>query len=186
MFKRHFRLLTLLALVLAMSAQPVHGTAEVQGSGGGGELTLEAVSSILQSPAEVPEWITRPVFQYSAAGRADPFSSFLKAQAMRQQRRTQDTTRTLSPLERFEVTQLKVVGIISNNLDPESVTAMVELPDGKGFVLRKGERVGMNHGRVVMISNDQVHVLEETEDLYGGIVNRSVVLRLQPAQGDRK
>jgi type IV pilus assembly protein PilP len=78
------------------------------------------------------------------------------------------------------------VGIIQNKSNPDSMAAMVELPDGKGFVLKKGQRVGMNQGRVVLIGTDQVQVLEETEDLYGDIVTRSVVLKLQTAQGERK
>jgi type IV pilus assembly protein PilP len=187
MFRRRIRVLILLALTLVLSVQNVQGDTAEQKANQEEAIAQAAVSSVMEgTPVEVPEWISKPIFQYSATGRPDPFSSFLKAQAARQHRRAQDTSRALSPLERFEVTQLKVVGIIHNNLEPEKVVAMVELPDGKGFVLKKGERVGMNQGRVVLISNDQVQVIEESEDLFGDIVTRSVVLKLQTAQGERK
>jgi type IV pilus assembly protein PilP len=174
-------LLTLVALLLSVQAAKAEANQT--------EATAQPVQELaLSTPGgnpEVPEWITKPVFQYTAVGRPDPFTSFLRAQAARQQRKAQDS-RVLSPLERFEVTQLKLVGIIHNRTNPDAMAAMVELPDGKGFVLKKGHRVGMNQGRVVMIGTDQVQVLEETEDLYGDIVTRSVVLKLQTAQGERK
>jgi type IV pilus assembly protein PilP len=183
MFRRRIRLLTFLTLALALSVQAAYGDIADQTEGD----SSQTISTLMgELPVEVPEWISKPIFQYSATARLDPFNSFLKTQAARQQRREQDSTRVLSPLERFEVTQLKVVGIIHNNNDPENVAAMVELPDGKGFVLKQGERVGMNQGRVVMITNDQVQVLEESEDLFGDIVTRSVVLKLQTVQGERK
>jgi type IV pilus assembly protein PilP len=187
MFRRRIRLLTFLALALVLSVQAAHGKAADPKATEAEAATSQTISELLEEiPAEVPDWISKPIFQYTATERLDPFSSFLKTQAARQQRRVQDTSRVLSPLERFEVTQLKVVGIIHNNFNPDNVAAMVELPDGKGFVLKKGERVGMNQGRVVMITSDQVQVLEESEDLYGDIVTRSVVLKLQTVQGERK
>ncbi|MFW6324904.1 MAG: pilus assembly protein PilP [Desulfovibrionales bacterium] len=132
---------------------------------------------------QVPEWITKPVFQYTSQGRIDPFSSFLKAKEARRQQRAQ-ANEALSPLERLDVMQLKLVGVIWNEDVPDKTLAMVELPDGKGFVLKKGERVGLNRGRVVSISQNKLKVLEESEDIFGDIVTKAVVLKLHSPTGE--
>jgi type IV pilus assembly protein PilP len=62
---------------------------------------------------------------------------------------------------------------------------MVELPDGKGFVLKPGQKVGYNGGKVVSIKQDQIKVLEETEDIFGDIVTKAVILKLHSPQGER-
>ncbi|MFW6323550.1 MAG: pilus assembly protein PilP [Desulfovibrionales bacterium] len=132
---------------------------------------------------EVPDWITRPVFQYSEKGRPDPFTSFLIARAARKDK-VKKLSKNLSPLERVEVTQLRLIGIVWNEETPDQAVAMVELPDGKGFALKKGQRVGFNSGKVVSIKQDQVRVLEETEDIFGDIGTRAVVLKLHSSQGE--
>ncbi|MFP4315318.1 MAG: pilus assembly protein PilP [Desulfovibrionales bacterium] len=151
-------------------------------------MTVTAQESPEAAPEEdmqVPEWISNPIFQYSSQGRLDPFSSFLKAREAQRQQRAKKASEALSPLERLDVMQLKLVGVVWNEHDPDKTLAMIELPDGKGFVLKKGERVGLNRGRVVSISPDRLKVLEESEDIFGDIVTKAVVLKLHSPTGDK-
>lgn len=138
----------------------------------------------IEKMAEIPEWIKRAPFLYSAEGKPDPFKSFMDAKlAKAAQKGEGKTNKPASPLERFEVSQLKLVGIIWNEERPEKSIAMVELPDGKGFVMKKGARVGLNGGKVITVNKDQVQILEEAEDVLGDVVTRAIVLKLKAPQG---
>jgi Tfp pilus assembly protein PilP len=81
----------------------------------------------------------------------------------------------LSPLERFDLGQLKVVGIVWNIKEPE---AMVEDTSGLGYVVKKGTAIGSNEGKVKAIQRDQIIVEENYEDAYGAQKKRDVSMRL--------
>lgn len=140
----------------------------------------------IEKMAEVPEWIKRPPFLYSAEGKPDPFKSFMDVKLAKAQKGENKSNKPASPLERFEVSQLKLVGIVWHEDRPDKSIAMVELPDGKGFVLKKGSRVGLNGGKVITVNKDQVQILEEAEDVLGDVVTRAIVLKLQTPQGSQK
>jgi len=81
----------------------------------------------------------------------------------------------LSPLERFDLGQLKVVGIVWNMKEPQ---AMIEDTAGLGYVVRKGTAIGSNEGKVKAIQRDQIIVEENYEDAYGVQKKRDVSMRL--------
>ena len=102
--------------------------------------------------------------------RRDPFRPFtlnLRATVRRRD--------NLSPLERYELGQLKLVGIIWNIKNP---TALVEDTSGLGYTVRVGTPIGANDGKVKMISPDALLIEEEYIDLYGAKKKREVSLRL--------
>jgi type IV pilus assembly protein PilP len=105
-----------------------------------------------------------------AAIRRDPFRPFtlnLRATVRRRD--------NLSPLERYELGQLKLVGIVWNTKNP---TALVEDASGLGYTVRVGTPIGANEGRVVKISPNTVAVEEEYIDLYGAKKKREVSMKL--------
>ena len=82
--------------------------------------------------------------------------------------RTKVNTRArenLSPLERLDLSQLKVVGI---NWDIKEPRAMVEDTAGLGYVVKVGTPIGSNDGKVKAIHRNQIVVEEFTDDVYGG------------------
>ena len=81
----------------------------------------------------------------------------------------------LSPLERFDLGQLKVVGIVWNMKEPQ---AMIEDTAGLGYVVRKGTAIGSNEGKVKAVQRDQIIVEENYEDAYGVRKKRDVSMRL--------
>ncbi|NCC25565.1 MAG: hypothetical protein EOM25_10280 [Deltaproteobacteria bacterium] len=128
-----------------------------------------------------PDWIDPPAYRYSATGKEDPFVPFLRQQE--EVAVTRDPGRPLTPLEQVEVTQLRVVGIMWRPDDAAESVAMVELPDGKGFVLRQGLKVGRNGGEVTSISQEAVVVREEYVDIFGKPQVREVPLKLRAQTG---
>ena len=81
----------------------------------------------------------------------------------------------VSPLERFDIGQLKLVGIVWDVKDPR---AMVEDSAGLGYTVKVGTPIGSNDGRVKMIRRDQIIVEEVYEDAYGARKKRDIAMRL--------
>ncbi len=81
----------------------------------------------------------------------------------------------LSPLERFELGQLKLVGIVWDVKEPK---AMIEDNAGLGYTILVGTPIGTSEGRVKGIHRDQVIVEEIHEDVSGKKKTREVSMKL--------
>jgi type IV pilus assembly protein PilP len=81
----------------------------------------------------------------------------------------------LSPLERFDLGQLKIVGIVWDIREPR---AMIEDTAGLGYVIRVGTPIGSNDGKVKAIHRNQIIVEEFYEDAYGARKTRDVSMKL--------
>jgi type IV pilus assembly protein PilP len=115
-----------------------------------------------------PHQLSAPNF--STAGRRDPFRPFTL------NTRTHSRPReTLSPLERYELGQLKLVGIVWH---VKEVSAMIEDPAGLGYVVKVDTPIGPNDGKVKAIQPDQIIVEETYVDLFGGKKRREVNIKL--------
>ncbi len=125
----------------------------------------------LAMPLPKPERPQRPNGRsYSSAGKRDPFRPFVLE--LRPTRRRREN---LSPLERVEVSQLKLVGIIWDIPEPR---AMVEDTAGLGYVIKIGTPIGRNDGTVKVIAPKEVVIEEQFFDFYGVKRPREVKLRL--------
>lgn len=82
----------------------------------------------------------------------------------------------LSPLERLDLAQLKVVGIVWDIKDPR---AMVEDSAGLGYVVKVGTPIGSNDGTVKAIHRNQIVVEESFDDVYGVRKKHDVSMNLQ-------
>jgi Tfp pilus assembly protein PilP len=150
------------------------------------EPTAEAESLPETSP-KLPYWLQTPDgYVYGSADKPDPFLPFVRPTLPAAQAGFQPlaSDRPLTPLEEVEITQLRVVGILWEYGQAASVLAMVEMPDGKGYVLRPGTFVGRNGGVVQTITREKVIIQEKGLDYIGRPVSREVVLSLHPHQGD--
>ncbi len=106
-----------------------------------------------------------PVYAYDPSGRRDPFTPLLEVK-----RPMPGSDEPLTPLQRFDLSQLRLIGVIIGKGEPR---AMVVAPDGKSFILKKGIKVGKNDGVVTSISKDGVDVEERYYD-FSGEVRRSI------------
>jgi len=94
---------------------------------------------------------------YNPAGRRDPFRPFTLD--IRPEARTQ-----LTPLQRYELGQLSVVGTVWELSPPR---AMVEDSVGMGYIVTVGTPIGRNGGVVTAIEPQRVLVEERVLDFYG-------------------
>ena len=124
---------------------------------------------------------------YSPAGKVDPFLPLFEekpaapdetgdAQKQKKKRRM-----PLTPLERVDLSQLKLVGIIQA---PSGNKALVEEASGKGYIIKKGTFIGIHAGRVLEIQKDRVVVEEEVENVLGQFTLETKELKLQKPPGE--
>jgi Tfp pilus assembly protein PilP len=106
----------------------------------------------------------------STAGRRDPFRPFTLNTRIPSRPRE-----TLSPLERYELGQLRLVGVVWRVKEP---SAMIEDSAGLGYVVKVGTPIGPNDGKVTAIKPDQIIVEETYVDLFGGKKRREVNIKL--------
>lgn len=127
----------------------------------------QSPTDTLTVPAKKPE---SPQPRYSATGKRDPFRPLaLKAKPVQRPRET------LSPLERYELGQLKLVGIIWNVQEPR---AMVEDDAGLGYTVKAGTPIGQNDGKIKSIQPTEVVVEEFFIDFYGERKSRVISMKL--------
>jgi Tfp pilus assembly protein PilP len=81
----------------------------------------------------------------------------------------------LSPLERFELNQLKIVGIVWDMKEPR---AMVEDSTGLGYTIKVGAPIGANDGVVRAIHRNEIIIEEFFYDVYGARKKREVSMKL--------
>ena len=119
---------------------------------------------------------------YNPEGKLDPFASLYKekpaAIPTTGQKLTQEQRRPLTPLEKVDLSQLKLVAIIralSGNI------ALVEEASGKGYVIKKGTYIGTRSGKVGKILPDRIIVEEESEDFSGKVSVREIEVKLNPS-----
>jgi type IV pilus assembly protein PilP len=132
-------------------------------------LATSALSAVAAGPPD-PASSDTSGYEYNPTGKRDPFRplSLLRnpnAPAME----------NLSPLQRYEIGQLKLVGIIYNVTPPR---AMVEDSSGLGFILTPGTPVGPNGGVVTAIEPRQVVVVEWYTDVIGEKHRKEYTLEL--------
>ena len=107
---------------------------------------------------------------FSTMGRRDPFRPFTL------NTRTNNRPRAnLSPLERYDLGQLRLVGVVWQVKEP---SAMVEDSVGLGYVVKVGTPIGANDGKVKAIKPNEIIIEETYVDLFGGKKRREVSVKL--------
>jgi type IV pilus assembly protein PilP len=99
-------------------------------------------------------------YTYNPAGKTDPFKPFIQLTPTKVGAKGVP----LTPLQRYETSQLKLVAIIAAR---EGNVALVEDSAGKGYFLKKGTAIGKNDGKVTQILKDRVIIQEFEQDISG-------------------
>lgn len=122
-----------------------------------------------------PEKKEEAEYSYNPAGKPDPFKPFIQLTPVR------DASRSgpLTPLQKYDISQLKLVAIISN---PEGNIALVEDATGKGYFLKKGTWIGKNDGKVTKILKDKVIIEEVYQDIFGQTKTNEISLFLHKVE----
>ena len=122
-----------------------------------------------------PEKKEEAEYSYNPVGKPDPFRPFVQLTSARGGSRTAP----LTPLQKYDTSQLKLVAIISA---PEGNIALVEDVTGKGYFLKKGTWIGKNDGKVTKILKDKVIVEEVYQDIFGQTKTNEISLFLQKVE----
>jgi len=118
---------------------------------------------------------------YNAIGKIDPFEPLFREKPVSVKKKTGKKRIPQTPLERIDLSQLKLVGII---LASSGNRALVEESSGKGYVIKKGTYIGVNSGKVVKIKKEKVVVEEEFEDVFGKSKLRQREIKLPKPPGE--
>lgn len=144
-------------------------TAEAEKSGG--TLAL-AGASLFQSTEK-----------YDFKGRVDPFVPLLSEKTEEpapEEDKSSEPKRILTPLEKMELSQIKLVAIIRTSKGP---IAMVEEASGKGYEVGVGTYMGRNSGRVTAITPDGLVVTEYYKDYQGKRRERTQEVKFHKSEG---
>lgn len=152
----------------AQEAAPGRGAAagdaavagSVQGAGGA---ALPAPTPAILQPRTFESRATR-----EAVLRRDPFRPFALAREQAKQ------PGKGSPLQQYQVGQLRLVGVIEDG----KPTAIVEDDQRNGFVIGLGTEIGPNGGVVTAIRGRQVTVVEWETDIVGERHRKEYVLQM--------
>ena len=138
------------------------GTADAPVAATGKAAPVAKKAVALPKPAAKPEVAKKeePEYTYNPAGKPDPFKPFIQLTLTKAGAKGVP----LTPLQRYETTQLKLVAIIASR---EGNVALVEDSAGKGYFLKKGTAIGKNDGKVTQILKDRVIIQEFEQDISG-------------------
>jgi type IV pilus assembly protein PilP len=125
-------------------------------------------ADVLSLPAKKPEAPAAP--RYSAAGKRDPFRPLSLRPKIAQRARE-----ILSPLERYEIGQLKLVAVVWDVKEPK---AMVEDATGLGYIVKIGTLIGPNEGKVKAIKPGEVVIEESFVDFLGAKKTQEISMKL--------
>ena len=120
---------------------------------------------------------------YNPEGKLDPFEPLFKKErvSLAVGKKKIKRRKPLTPLERVNLSQLTLVGIIRS---PSGNRALVQESSGKGYVVKKGTYIGTNSGKIVQILKDRIIVEEESENIYGKVSIIKKPLKLQKPPGE--
>jgi type IV pilus assembly protein PilP len=125
--------------------------------------------------AEKKEPEKKEEYSYNPAGKPDPFRPFIQLISGK----GGSQTGPLTPLQKYDISQLRLVAIISS---AGGNIALVEDVAGKGYFLKKGTWIGKNDGKVTKILKDQVIVEEVYQDIFGQTKTNEVSLFLHKVE----
>lgn len=145
-------------------------------------LSKELIAALLSQTK--PRQTDRLDSQYDPKGKIDPFVPLFRTSVGEQTKNKQRPKGRLplTPLEKIDLSQLKLVGIING---PREKLALVEEASGKGYIVRKGTYMGVHAGKVVEILNDKIQVEEEIANVLGKTTRRMRELTLQKRAGEQ-
>jgi Tfp pilus assembly protein PilP len=121
------------------------------------------------APAEQKSDSQSPV-NSSTVGKRDPFRPFTLNTRFNNRLRE-----NLSPLERYDLGQLRLVGVVWHVKEP---SAMIEDSVGLGYIVKVGTPIGANEGKIRAIKPNEIIIEETYVDLFGAKKKREVNIKL--------
>jgi Tfp pilus assembly protein PilP len=158
MTRRTGRGLALAAAAALLGAAAARAESAAPAPGADGE-----VARAVEPAGDVP---------YDPTGRRDPFRPPRAGGPVH-------TGEQRTPLQRYEIAQLRLVAVIYDTHDPRAV---VEDEQGLGYIVRVGTPIGPNGGQVRNIERGRVRITEDSVDYYGEHRETEVAMELRSAE----
>ena len=158
-----------LCLLMGLDIAPVRG----QGQPGARRPRVPAPPPPVQTPEPVDN------YHYEAQGRRDPLEPLVKATPALEgelRPKPRSAERLPEPLERYDLSSLKLVGIVWGELGRK---ALIKAPDGKSYFATLETYMGKYSGRVIMIANDHLVLEEEYINAEDKIVPKTLTIPLR-------
>ena len=152
--------------VPSLNDVPRHATSPTVAPAAGDENAQPVAPNSMLEPASAQS--------YDPAGRRDPFVPVL------QQLGLWSIDPTLPPLQLVGLTEMNLIAVLWGAYGN---TAMVQTPDGNGYTVRRGTRIGPNNGVVSAVTEKGIVVQERFTDVYGSKQEREYVKLLHPKEG---
>lgn len=117
-------------------------------------------------------------YLYDSQGRRDPMESLIKEISIGTGLSPigRDPDRPLGPLERFDISVLKLVAIVWGELGRKG---LIKAPDGKSYFVTADTYLGRYGGKIVTIENDRLVIEEFYRDLEEKIVPKTLFIPLR-------
>lgn len=113
------------------------------------------------------------LYAYNSRGKRDPF---VRYDASNNNSKDEKVDKDATPLEKFDISKLKLTAIISSGDIPKAV---IEDADGKGFFVEKGANIGLNNGVITDILQDKIIITETQIDFTGQKKVRTIEMKLR-------
>ena len=116
-------------------------------------------------------------YRYNVQDRRDPLEPLVKEvppDVLRPKPRLPE--RPLGPLERFDLSALKLVGVVWGELGRK---ALIKAPDGKSYFATLETYMGKYSGKVIAIENDRLVIEEQYVNSEDKLVPKTLTLPLR-------
>ena len=127
-------------------------------------------------PVPKPQELTED-YRYTTQDRRDPLEPLVKdvpPDVLRPKPRPPE--RPLGPLERFDLSALKLVGVVWGELGRK---ALIKAPDGKSYFATLETYMGKYSGKVIAIENDRLVIEEQYVNAEDKLVPKTLTLQLR-------
>ncbi len=122
--------------------------------------------------------------KYEPKVKNDPFEPLVQEEPLDgpgRQVQIESPSRPLTPLEKMELSQLKLVAVLETN---HQKLAMVEESSGKGYEVKVGTYIGKNSGKVTQIKSGSIVIKEVIRDYKGKPKERFQEMKLHKEDGE--
>lgn len=126
----------------------------------------------------------KPEYSYDPSNRREPFKTLIAEELPEVEDviATPDPTLPKTELQKFDINQLQLTGIILGSLGEY---ARLTAPDGKAYTIKVGTLVGKYEGKVVSIADNVVLVKEIVRYESGKIEEVETPLYLNPIEEEK-
>lgn len=128
-------------------------------------------ATAVQTPVPEEPKVEKEVYAYDQKGRRDPFMSLIVD--LKDKPRIKKKG---NPVENFDVDEIKVIAIA---WEKNNSYAMITLPDGKSYTVKKGMTLGLYGGRIEEITQHSVKISEQVKNYKGQTVTKETILKLR-------